>query len=244
MKRASSRSERGQAAVETAITMPLALFVILGTLQMFLMLNGRIMAEYAVFRAARAGSVNLADCRSMTHAAVASVLPSFVRTDGESRLRNAIVARMGNSFFPPQDGRGRTGAIVWIQHRLDREIGRDHKDSFDDRFEPESRAELLVDMVFWFPMKIPFANWVISRSYLAAVGVLPYFAMNPLSPAAARARWERQGQSPATNRVLGELRNRVLRGQYDFPIRTAYRLRMMTPAEELSRACPRSPRSL
>jgi hypothetical protein len=242
MKRASRGSERGQAAVETAITMPLALFVVLGTLQLFLMLNGRIIAEYAAFRAARAGSVNVGDCRSMTHAAIAAVLPAVTRTDGAGRVIAGFRLREGNRYSQFLDGR--SGAIVWIQRQLDREIRRDHKDSFDDRYEPESRAELMVDMVFWFPMKIPFANWIIARSYLASVGILPYFAMNPLSPAQRRARWEEQGRSPATNRVLGEMRNRVLRREYDFPIRTAYRLRMMTPAVEIGRACPNSPGSL
>ncbi len=228
--------------METAITMPLALFVVLGTLQLFLMLNGRIMAEYAVFRAARAGSVNVGDCRSMTHAAIAAVLPSFTRTDGMGRLIGAFTLRQRNRFSFLDAGR--FGAIVWIERKLDGQAQRDLKDSFDNRYDDDSRLELMVDMVFWFPMNIPFANWVIARSYLAAVGILPYFAMNPLSPAQARARWDRLGRSPATNRVLGEMRNRVLRGQYDFPIRTSYRVRMMTPAVEIGQACPNSPESL
>jgi hypothetical protein len=235
-------AERGQAAVETAITMPLALFVILGTLQLFLMLNGRIMAEYAVFRGTRAGSVNVGDCRSITDAAVVALLPTITRTDGPGRLVRAFQERRGNRYSQGEDGR--RGAIVWIQRQLDRDLRRDHKDSFDDRFTTDSRVELLVDMVFWFPMKIPFANWVIARSYLAAVGILPYMALNPLSPAQQRARWERQGASPASNRVLGEMRSRVVRGQYDFPIRTSYRLRMMTPAVEIGQACTNSPGSI
>lgn len=237
------RGQRGQAAVETAITLPLALFVILGTLQLFLMLNGRIMAEYAVFRATRAGSVNVGDCRSMTHSAIAAVLPTFTKVDSEMALVTAFILRQSNNYLPGLDGGTRFGAIVWIQRALDRAPKRDHKDSFDDRWEADSRVELLVDMVFWFPMKIPFANWVIARSYLAAVGSIPYMGMNPLSPA-NNAQWAKTGSSPAGNKVLGEMRNRVLRGQYDFPIRTSHRLRMMTPAVEIGRACPNSPASL
>ncbi|MBM4378469.1 MAG: pilus assembly protein [Deltaproteobacteria bacterium] len=236
------RSQRGQAAVETALTMPLALFVILGTLQLFLMLNGRIMAEYAAFRATRAGSVNVGDCRAMTHAAVAAVLPTFANVNSASSLMTAFMLRQGNMYLPGVDGT-RFGAIVWIQKQLDRQPQRDIKDSFDDRWHPDSRIELVVDMVFWFPMKIPFANWVMARSYLAAVGAIPYFGVNPLSPA-QNARWMKEGDSPSTSRVLGEMRNRAFRGQYDFPIRTGHRLRMMTPAVEIGRNCPNSPASL
>ncbi|HLM44600.1 MAG TPA: TadE family protein, partial [Myxococcaceae bacterium] len=67
---ATRRAERGQAAVESALTLPLTVFLMLGTLQLFLMLQGRIMAEYAAFRAVRAGSVRHGDCQAMTHAAI------------------------------------------------------------------------------------------------------------------------------------------------------------------------------
>ena len=36
-----SRAESGQAAVESALTLPLAVFLILGSLQLFLMLQAR-----------------------------------------------------------------------------------------------------------------------------------------------------------------------------------------------------------
>ena len=49
--------------MEAALTLPLVVFLILGTLQLFMMLQGRIMAEYAVFKAVRAGSVTTATAR-------------------------------------------------------------------------------------------------------------------------------------------------------------------------------------
>src|SRR5688500_7914706 len=72
-----THSESGQAAVEAALTLPLFMFMILGVLQLFLMLQGRVMAEYAVYRAVRAGSVNHGDCEAMKHAAILSLTPTF-----------------------------------------------------------------------------------------------------------------------------------------------------------------------
>ena len=42
--------------METALTLPLTLFLMLGTLQLFLMLQARVLTEYAVFRAVRVGT--------------------------------------------------------------------------------------------------------------------------------------------------------------------------------------------
>ena len=53
--------------------MPLTIFLILGTLQLFMMLQGRIMAEYAAFAAVRAGSRQHGDCKPMVHAALAGL---------------------------------------------------------------------------------------------------------------------------------------------------------------------------
>jgi hypothetical protein len=77
-ERASSLGERGQAAVEAALTLPLTIFLILGSLQLFMMLQGRIMSEYAAFEAVRAGSRYHGDCKPMTHAVLAALLPSVV----------------------------------------------------------------------------------------------------------------------------------------------------------------------
>ena len=39
--------ESGQAAVESALTLPLAIFLALGLIQLFMMFQGRAMAQYA-----------------------------------------------------------------------------------------------------------------------------------------------------------------------------------------------------
>lgn len=62
-------------AVETAITMPAFVFILLGMLQLGLMHQGRVMAKYAAYRAVRVGSIHNAKKPAMTRAALASVLP-------------------------------------------------------------------------------------------------------------------------------------------------------------------------
>ena len=58
MKRARSRRrDSGQALVESALTLPLLVFMVLGTLQLFMMLHARIMTQYAAYKAVRAGSL-------------------------------------------------------------------------------------------------------------------------------------------------------------------------------------------
>src|SRR5438067_1162518 len=69
--------EHGQAAVETAIILPLFLFLILGMLQYGLMTQARVMTKYAAFRAARAGALFNADPKKMEEAALAALIPAI-----------------------------------------------------------------------------------------------------------------------------------------------------------------------
>jgi hypothetical protein len=242
--------ERGQAAIESALVLPLMIFIMLGTLQLFMMLHGRIMAEYATYRATRAGSVNQGNCESMTHAAIGALLPTFAKTNDSTTLTAAFAKHAGNQYSPT-DAWGqnpavaRSGAIVWIVRKLDRTLDGPIKETFDDRTKADSRADLQVDMVFWYPLRIPFADWVMSRAFLAAFGAVSYTSQNPLMPAAAAKNWNKQADSLDGTGSLGEMQQRVMRGQYDFPIRTSFRMRMMTPAVQWDTvSCPQSPSSL
>ncbi|RMG12576.1 MAG: pilus assembly protein [Deltaproteobacteria bacterium] len=73
--------ERGQAAVETAIVLPLMTFLVLGMLQLTLVQHARLMTEYAAFNAARAGIVWNGNQCMMRRAAVVSLLPTLQATD-------------------------------------------------------------------------------------------------------------------------------------------------------------------
>src|SRR3954453_20200487 len=92
------RRDSGQAAVETALTMPLMLFFVLTILQMGLLMQARNLTQYAVFRATRAGSVNHGDCTPMMHAAVASLIPSYVSFAGGITGNGTLGDKLGRTF--------------------------------------------------------------------------------------------------------------------------------------------------
>ncbi|HYV48966.1 MAG TPA: TadE family protein [Myxococcaceae bacterium] len=229
------KSRPGQALVEAALTLPLTTFLILGTIQLFLMQQARLMADYAAMRATRAGSVNFGDCRSMTHAAIGAVLPTFARADTPANLATSFQARKDN-IYGGTEGTNRnayTGAVVWIFRERPLSSTVDPKEDFDNFQLPPDDQRLEVRLIFWYPLRIPFADWVMTRIFLAHYGLQSYLASNPLSET-KRANWPQGFQisdlstySSAT--VAAEFVSRAQRGQYVYPIQSTYSMRMMTP---------------
>ncbi len=189
-------AESGQAAVETALTMPLALFMVLGTLQLFMLLQGRLFAEHAAYSAARVGVVRHGDCTAMTHAAIAALLPSFTSYLGEAtagsspseKLATAFALRTRNKPFDnqydPAADDPHSGAVVWIFRPSPRvgQVRAQSEDDFDDPDTAGYRLELKV--VYWYPLRIPFANWVMATMYRAYFGLGDYTEADFLGEAA------------------------------------------------------------
>lgn len=75
MKQTRREAQSGQAMVETAITMPLFVFIILGSLQLALAHQARLMAKYAAYKAVRVGALNHARVAPMERAATLVLLP-------------------------------------------------------------------------------------------------------------------------------------------------------------------------
>lgn len=78
--------ESGQVLVETAITMPLFLFILLGLLQLMLMHQARYLTKYAAYKAARAGALRRANVDAMEKAAMGVLLPMVGRDSENSGL--------------------------------------------------------------------------------------------------------------------------------------------------------------
>ncbi|HYH99806.1 TadE family protein [Hyalangium sp.] len=258
MKAPNSRrsGQSGQAAVEAALTLPLTVFLILGILQLFMMLQARVMAEYAAFRATRAGSVRHGDCEAMTHAAILALLPTFHSYLGNDlsgspadKLGQAFGLRKNNQYTPGnrgyQDGK-HSGSIVWIIRESPRGITDDEDLNFDEPRTAVMRLE--TRLVYWFPLKIPFANWVISRMVLAHWGLMNYTATNPLMPT-QKARWKKSVAMTVSldSAIVEEMLGRVSTEQYVIPIHASASLRMMTPAQGRyfrTFNCPPAPETL
>ncbi len=249
-------SQSGQAAVEAALTLPLVVFLVLGTLQLFLMLQARSLAHYAVFRATRAGAVGHGDCERMTHSAILALLPSFHSFLGNSggavvehggggnapaKLAAAFGARRNNRFSPGMDS-GHSGSIVWLYRHIEGGGVPDPEDRDFD--EPGHLRQLEVRMIYWFPLKIPFANWVMSRMFLAQLGIEDYTYSNPLLMAERNADWNRGEFTDSfqlSGTIANEMLTRVQRAQYVFPIETTFTMRMMTPIKSRYFATPHCP---
>ena len=231
--------ESGQAAVETALTMPLALFMVLGTLQLFMLLQARLFAEHAASAAVRVGVVRHGDCKAMTHASIAALLPSFTSFLGEAtpgstpaeKLASAFALRTRNKPFDnqydPSADDPHSGAVVWIFRPSPKvaQVRAQSEDDFDDPDTEGYRLELRV--VYWYPLRIPFANWVMATMYRAYFGLGDYTKTNPLMPA-QQARWTQSGA-----RSLDGFRTEFLRRfnaqEYVFPVVGTAAMRMMTP---------------
>jgi hypothetical protein len=225
VKRAEVDPQAGQAAVEAALTLPLVIFLCLGTLQLFLMHQGRILAEYAAFRATRVGSTNHASCPRMRDAAVLSVLPSvdtFLGRQGapDDALVESFVKHKFNRYNDDKISDGGktltyTGSIVWLERTFTGGVAGTQDTEFD---QPGNLMRLNTRLVFWFPLKIPFANWVMTKMYLG------YRAVNPLLPAKG-AEW----QGLNLNNMATEVAARAADGEFVVPIEARYSMRMMTP---------------
>ena len=222
--------------------MPLLLFLILGSLQLFLMMQARLMAEHAVFRAVRAGSLSQGSCTRMVQSALLTLLPTFAKTNSPAAVADAFGAHQNNRYDPTRDS-GHTGDIVWLirQAPLRAQIPGDELSNFDDPDLPVTRLE--TRLVFWYPLRIPFANWVIARISLASVGLQDFTGLNPLLPGRT-TDWTSSGgaglDAAAREGLPGSIASTFLSrtnspaGTYVFPIEATAGMRMMTPPRRAS----------
>lgn len=247
--------ESGQAAVESALTLPLTVFLILGTLQIFMLLQARIMAQYAVFQATRAGSISQGDCEAMTHTAILALVPAFRSFIGPGSPGGSPGEKLANEWgrwrnnnyggysVAGEPGWGNGEAIVWLVREEPQAFGANAIQHFDQPLDGGDPVRLTVKMVFWAPMRIPFANWVIARSVLAQWGLMSYTAQNPLLETQT-ANWQREGRMPLSGAIANELQARVGARHYVMPIVVTSSMRMMTPVKRSyfgSQNCPPAP---
>ena len=235
-----ARAASGQAAVETALTMPLMLFLVLGTIQLFMLLQAKVLAQYAIYQAARMGSVSNGRCDIMLHAAIFSFSPAIRALMGPTVAGGSPGEKVATVFgqFRNNDYNGFRGwsgdSIIWLVRESPRFPGtsviaaRDHFDNPLGGGVQPVRLELRA--IFWAPLLIPFADWVFSRMALAHLGLQPYQRVNPLL-ATQTANWQREATSRLTlqSPIAAEYLRRVNAGHFVYPIEVTYTMRMMSP---------------
>jgi hypothetical protein len=226
-----------------------------------MMLHARILAQVAIFRAVRAGSLTHGDCVPMKHAALATLLPTLSLTvrgetltaDGVDEAIQLFGLRQTNRY---RDGIPKhEGQIIEIYRESPRlnQLDRQQNDE-DDQFDQWDAAgnrpavrRLEARMIYWYRLRIPFADWVMSRMFLAHFGIKAYNQANPLIVADAKAGWDGTatlaadrepwpGGSPAANMLRWSND-----GAYLVPIRVATAMRMMVPPHRrnfLRPGCP------
>ena len=201
------RRTRGQALVETAIVLPLAVFMLLGIVQITLIQQARLMTENAAFSAARAGIVFNGNRVQMTNAAFLAVVPALpiinankpLSTDTLINLvKQSLIQSVGTAIDMTidqlQSWLGQIGINLGIpafatvrvdvfnptQQTFDQFVNA-HQPAysgstevdFDDTFNALNDSalrdvnRLSVRVRFLYPMRIPFANWIIFMAYMA-----------------------------------------------------------------------------
>lgn len=211
--------------------------MILGTLQLFMALQGRILAQYALGRAARMGSLRYGDCNVMKQTAAAALIPSFKSfarpgTNSAAKYANIVGDLLNNGLRYDGIVPNQKGEVFWMfrESPLPNSIPDDIEETWNlPRPDPRSGDWMLeLRMVYWFPLRIPFANWVLARMVLAHQGLQDHKGFDVVMPV-REANWVQDGSFTPPADIGGEFKTRVNAGSYVLPIVTTYRTRMMTP---------------
>ncbi|MBN8471813.1 pilus assembly protein [Corallococcus exiguus] len=185
--------ESGQVLVESALVIPVMVFLILGILQLGMLHHARLMTEYAAYRAARAGIVNSGDCEIMKKAAYAAVLPTLgppkasASGDLQGRVDTLInVAKVHDAYtVGSQAAQNQRFQQVDLE-RVRVEVTNPRRSQlptlfssygshmqgleldYDDiRNAQVIEANLLtVRITYFYEMRIPFANWQLHAFYM------------------------------------------------------------------------------
>lgn len=88
------KNTSGQAMVETAIVLPLFVFMVLGTIQLTLIIQARSLTKYAAYRAARAGAMNSMDPAKMRKEAFLALTPVITGCLGCQQGRPTSASRL------------------------------------------------------------------------------------------------------------------------------------------------------
>ncbi len=239
--------------METAIVMPLFIFIVLGILQLSLMQQARLLTKYAAYKATRAGALNRADQKSMDAAAVAVMMPMLTRANpissGSARMQPqyglynvSSASDYSQHFKEVFEGRqnehanGKPLVEVVICHPLQSDV--QPTDDFDNPtvnpVDPNWRnfenTKLSVQVTTYYHLVIPFANAFLWWASYGEMGTQRAATMKTL-------RMHHEGSKNKTVRkvyegnkkggyTLQDLKSEAENGNYIMPVRASYSMRM------------------
>ena len=239
--------ERGQAAVETAIVMPLMVFLVLAIIQFNLMWQAKLLTKYAAFQAVRAGSLHNGKRWPMQKAALAVVLPTIGDRTGlgavqptsdagafTTKYLGVAATPVLNNMLPgvpiidlkicsPTSGSIRAadklGADeIDIDDPIASSLGGTGSGSQTD-VHNFRRGRLSIQVVYNYRMPIPFANQVIHRIWMGQE-LTSTLRLKPDSPLPA---------IPNSNLTqFPIIAGAAMAGTYIIPIRSEYSMRMQS----------------
>jgi hypothetical protein len=241
--REKPRREAGQAAVETALTMPLFVFVLMGSLQLALMHQARLLTKYAAYKAARIGALTSADMTRMERAALAVLLPT-IKQSGSPVVFNTQQASDYAMAFPQvannrmlEDGSTKFVEVMVCIPNM--EILANGKDEYDFDAEDQvgttsgrgsssldqqswkdfDRGRLSIQLTYNYRMIIPFADMMLYLIFTGqeAADLMFTIRIPDDDPAAVRTR-----------QSIRRLNQLAARGIYVMPIRANYVMRMQS----------------
>jgi hypothetical protein len=224
-------NESGQAAVESAIVLPLFVFLILGILQLGLMHQARLMTKYAAYKAVRAGSLHNASVDKMERAALAVLLPLLSQDNGGGEYIKSVTSASDfhtkwswpGVIINRMPDAGIKYADVTICGPLKNEFpGAKDEVDFDDPdntvsddWQKGQRTKLRIQVTFNYRMPIPFANVVIHA-----------ISRNREIPSVLRLSSNASPKGPEKTDLYNSLAR--TKGLYILPIRATYTMRMQS----------------
>jgi hypothetical protein len=225
----AQHGQRGQAAVETAIVLPLMLFMLLGILQMSLAYHARLLNEYAAFKVARSASVSRVHCNSMLRAGLIALLPAIgsgaAASASEAGMRNRFVSA-ARSLIGENRPPNRVAGIpqIRVDWRLSGNSGRpfDHQLGRDD--EPR---KVHIRLAFFYEYRVPFANWIISRVWLSSqTGQAWATGADPITP--VRRTAGRVTRASETSMDAGTVQQAIQNNYFTVPVVSTWSMRLMS----------------
>jgi hypothetical protein len=225
-----SSADSGQAALETALILPLQLFTLLGAIQMSMAYQARLVTEYAAYKTARAASLYRLDCGHMTNAALMALVPTIsghfppgMVTTPQARYTALAAAVLGAGNRPPNNPPGAGTPLTVIDWRLT-----DSRPEFDTQLDPGDRPmKVHLRLAYFYEYRVPFANWVLSHFWLQTENGVQL--TQGIDPILAVHNVRDEPLTPSLDPTLTTIAQTAISNQYfTVPIVATFSLRMMS----------------